>query len=165
MICRMWHGWTNPDKAEAYESYLKNELFPRVERDLKKNGYRGFQLLKLDKGSEVEFVTMLWFESLDNVKSFAGDNSLLLSSGFQSNNFSDDEYKLGLEYAYEDIFFVRGGYNFSQNGSSVNQYLFGATFGAGIHTSIGTTDVSFDYAYRDVKVFEGNHVFSVKLGF
>ena len=98
-------------------------------------------------------------------KSFAGDNSLLLSSGFQSNNFSDDEYKLGLEYAYEDIFFLRGGYNFSQNGSSVNQYLFGATFGAGIHTSIGTTDVSFDYAYRDVKVFEGNHVFSVKLGF
>lgn len=74
MICRMWHGWTNPGNADAYESYLKDELFPHVERDLTKHGYRGFQLLRLSRGAEVEFVTMLWFESLENVKSFAGDN-------------------------------------------------------------------------------------------
>lgn len=74
MICRIWHGWTSPTNADAYESYLENELFPHVERDLKKRGYRGFQLLRLNRGTEVEFVTMLWFESLENVKSFAGNN-------------------------------------------------------------------------------------------
>ena len=98
-------------------------------------------------------------------KSFSGDNALLVSTGFQSNNFSDDEYKLGLEYAYQDIFFVRGGYDIAQKESSDLAYIYGPTFGAGIHTALGTTDVTFDYAYRSVKVFDGNHVFSVKLGF
>ena len=74
MICRMWHGWTSPENADAYEAYLRGELFPHLERDLAKRGYRGFQLLRLRRGAEVEFVTMLWFESLDNVRSFAGEN-------------------------------------------------------------------------------------------
>jgi hypothetical protein len=74
MICRMWHGWTSAENADAYESYLRNELFPHVERDLAKHGYRGFHVLRLARGPEVEFLTMLWFESLENVKSFAGDN-------------------------------------------------------------------------------------------
>jgi hypothetical protein len=98
-------------------------------------------------------------------RSFSGDNSLLLSTGFQSNNFSDDEYKLGLEYAYQDLFFVRGGYDLAQKESSDLSYLFGPSFGAGIHTALGSTDITFDYAYRSVKVFSANHVFSVKLGF
>jgi hypothetical protein len=59
MICRMWHGWTLPENADAYDSYLKNELFPRVEQELTPRGYRGFHLLRLERGSEVEFVTML----------------------------------------------------------------------------------------------------------
>lgn len=74
MICRMWHGWTSRENADAYESYLRNELFPHVEHDLGKRGYRGFHVLRLGRGVEVEFVTMLWFESLENVRSFAGEN-------------------------------------------------------------------------------------------
>jgi hypothetical protein len=98
-------------------------------------------------------------------KSFTGDNSFLLSSGFQSNNFSPDEYKLGIEYAYQDMFFLRGGYDFSQKDQLGGQYLFGAAFGAGVHTALGSVDVTFDYAYRAMKVFDSNHVFSLKLGF
>ena len=74
MICRMWRGWTASANADAYASYLKDELFPRVERDLTKYGYRGFQVLRFPRGAEIEFVTMLWFESLDGVKSFAGQD-------------------------------------------------------------------------------------------
>lgn len=74
MICRTWHGWTKPENAETYDSYLQHELFPRVQRELSGRGYRGFQLLRLDKGTEVEFVTMLWFESLADVKGFAGED-------------------------------------------------------------------------------------------
>ena len=72
MVCRVWHGWTSQANAAAYDSYLKDELFPRVERELAGRGYRGFQLLRLDRGNEVEFMTMLWFDSIVSVQSFAG---------------------------------------------------------------------------------------------
>ena len=74
MICRMWHGWIATANADAYDTYLKSELFPRLERELTEHGYRGFQVLRLAKGSEVEFVTLVWFESLSSVRSFAGEN-------------------------------------------------------------------------------------------
>lgn len=74
MICRVWHGWTTLEKADAYERYLKDELFPRVEKELSPHGYRGFELLRRSQDHEVEFVTMLWFQSLEAVRSFAGAN-------------------------------------------------------------------------------------------
>lgn len=70
----MWHGWTSPENAAAYDSYLRNELFPHVQRELGSRGYRGFHVLRLDRGKEVEFVTLVWFDSLDAVRGFAGAN-------------------------------------------------------------------------------------------
>ncbi len=92
-------------------------------------------------------------------------NSLLLSSAFQSHNFTDDEYRLGAEYAYEDLFFLRGGWVFAQKESQDRQFIFGPSFGAGVHSALGSVDVTFDYAFRKVDLFDNNHVFSVKLGF
>jgi hypothetical protein len=74
MICRMWHGWTRAEEADAYEAYLNGELFPRVERELGERGYRGYHVLRQSRGAEVEFVTLVWFESLDAVKGFAGES-------------------------------------------------------------------------------------------
>lgn len=74
MICRMWHGWTSLANADGYEHYLRDELFPRLERELKAHGYRGFHILRLDGPDETEFVTMVWFESLAAVRSFAGED-------------------------------------------------------------------------------------------
>jgi len=74
LICRMWHGWTTPANADAYEAYLRDELFPRLARELGAAGYRGFHILKSPRGDEVEFVTLVWFISLDVVKAFAGDD-------------------------------------------------------------------------------------------
>jgi hypothetical protein len=74
MICRMWHGWTTAEKADTYQAYLKHELFPRLERELSPHGYLGYELLRRPLEKEVEFVTMLWFESLEAVRSFAGAN-------------------------------------------------------------------------------------------
>lgn len=74
MICRMWRGWTLAANAGAYDSYLKAELFPHVRRELEPRGYRGFHLLRHECGDEVEFVTMLWFDSLEAVRGFAGPN-------------------------------------------------------------------------------------------
>jgi hypothetical protein len=88
-----------------------------------------------------------------------------VSTAFQSNNFADDEYRLGLEYGYQELFFLRGGYNFAQKEEDKRTFLFGPSFGAGIHSLLGGLEVSVDYAYRTTELFDGNHVFSVKLGF
>jgi hypothetical protein len=72
MVCRVWRGWTTTGRAQSYDDYLQKELFPRLSRDLRSHGYRGYQVLRLNRGEEVEFMTMLWFDSIENVRSFAG---------------------------------------------------------------------------------------------
>jgi heme-degrading monooxygenase HmoA len=71
MICRIWYGWTTPQNADAYEMLLKREIFPGI---LAKNiaGFRRIELLRRSAGEEVEFVTLMWFDSLDAIKAFAG---------------------------------------------------------------------------------------------
>ena len=73
MIARIWHGWTTFENADNYEGLLKEEIFPGIAA---KNvaGYRGIQLLRRSLASEVEFITVMWFESWDAVKQFAGEN-------------------------------------------------------------------------------------------
>jgi antibiotic biosynthesis monooxygenase (ABM) superfamily enzyme len=73
MIARVWHGWTRPENADAYEALLKTEIFPGIAA---KNvaGYRGIELLRRPLGDEVEFVTIMWFDSLEAVKAFAGED-------------------------------------------------------------------------------------------
>jgi hypothetical protein len=72
MISRIWHGWTTPENADVYESLLKSEIFHGIhEREIA--GYRGIHLLRRDHGSEVEFITIMWFDSMDAVRSFAGE--------------------------------------------------------------------------------------------
>ncbi len=70
MICRLWHGWTARASADDYARYLREELYPRLEGAA---GYRGHHVLRRADGEEVEFVTLTWFDSLDAVRSFAGD--------------------------------------------------------------------------------------------
>lgn len=73
MIYRIWHGWTKPGSADAYETLLKNEIFVGFSaRNIP--GYRGIHLLRRDLGKEVEFVTLMRFDTLDAVRVFAGDD-------------------------------------------------------------------------------------------
>ena len=72
MICRVWHGWTTPANADTYEALLKGEIFPGI-HSRRIAGYRGIQLLRRNLADEVEFVTGMWFDSLDAVRTFAGE--------------------------------------------------------------------------------------------
>jgi antibiotic biosynthesis monooxygenase (ABM) superfamily enzyme len=71
MIGRIWHGWTKPEDANAYEKMLRDEIFPSIAAR-KIEGYRGAELFVREDGDEVEFVTLLRFDSLDSVAEFAG---------------------------------------------------------------------------------------------
>jgi hypothetical protein len=73
MISRIWHGWTKPDNADAYEALLKEEIFVGIQnREIV--GLHGIQLLRRDGDDEVEFVTIMTFESLAAVREFAGED-------------------------------------------------------------------------------------------
>jgi heme-degrading monooxygenase HmoA len=65
MIARVWHGYTTPANADAYEAMLKPELLPGISR---KKGYRGSYLLRREHEGEVEFVTILLWDSLDDIR-------------------------------------------------------------------------------------------------
>ena len=97
-------------------------------------------------------------------RSFDDINSVQLSSTFQNNNFSGDEYKLGAEYIYDDLFFVRGGYSLAPDVDD-EDYLYGLTAGAGIKYQLDGIDLMVDYAFRDVQYFDANHVFQISFGF
>jgi heme-degrading monooxygenase HmoA len=73
MISRIWHGWTTPGNADKYERLLKEEIFGGIQsRHI--GGFKSIQLLRRDVGEEVEFVTIMVFDSLDAVREFAGED-------------------------------------------------------------------------------------------
>jgi heme-degrading monooxygenase HmoA len=71
MISRIWHGWTRHENAEAYEKLLRSEIFTSIAKRLIQ-GYRGIHLLRRNLGEDVEFVTIMWFDSIEAVRAFAG---------------------------------------------------------------------------------------------
>jgi hypothetical protein len=71
VIARVWRGWTKPHDAEAYAEFLATQLFPAVAARI--GGFRGGDVLHRRDGSDVEFLVITFFDSLDDVRRFAGD--------------------------------------------------------------------------------------------
>lgn len=73
MILRIWHGYTTKANADVYEDLLKTDIIPGIE---KKNiaGYKRMQLLRRELEEEVEFTTIMWFDSIDAVIDFVGED-------------------------------------------------------------------------------------------
>jgi len=70
-IKRVWRGWTTPENADPYRDLLKNHVRPGIEA---KNipGYRSLELMSRDLGEEIEFMTVMTFDSLDNIGGLQG---------------------------------------------------------------------------------------------
>lgn len=73
LISRVWHGWARPEKADAYEAFLRERSLPAI-RAREIPGFRGIQLARREAGAEVEFITEMWFDSLEAVKGYAGED-------------------------------------------------------------------------------------------
>ena len=71
MIARLWRGFTTREHADAYAAMLKPELLPGLS---KMKGYRSSYLLRRDRGDEVEFITIILWDSLDAIKAIAGED-------------------------------------------------------------------------------------------
>jgi antibiotic biosynthesis monooxygenase (ABM) superfamily enzyme len=73
MIGRIWHGWTKPENADKYERLLQEEIFPEIAAK-KVAGYKAIQLFRRPLEKEIEFITIMWFDSWEAVKEFAGED-------------------------------------------------------------------------------------------
>jgi heme-degrading monooxygenase HmoA len=73
VISRIWHGYTAPGDADTYEQLLRDEIFTGI-ADRNIEGFREIQLFRRSTDGEVEFVTVMWFDSLDAVRTFAGSD-------------------------------------------------------------------------------------------
>jgi len=65
MIKRIWRGWATKDNADSYFDVLTNQVIP---------GYKGVEVLRKDNGDEVEFMTIITFDSIQNVIDFQGED-------------------------------------------------------------------------------------------
>lgn len=102
-------------------------------------------------------------------RKFDEKNALLVGGMFRNNNYQDDEYNLGAEYGFNNLVFIRGGYTFAPEATKdlegKNGYIYDYTVGAGLHYLVGDLDLSFDYAFRHMKYFDGNNIVTLKVGF
>ena len=73
MICRLWRGWAAPENADEYERIVRSQVIPGIEAR-KIPGFRHIDLMRRDLGGEIEFQTLMWFDSLDAIKSFMGED-------------------------------------------------------------------------------------------
>lgn len=93
----------------------------------------------------------------------AEQSSFNLTGTFQNSNFGSDMFRVGLEYAYNNQLFLRGGYTYLTENNDEN--IYGPTVGAGVRLPIEGASIAFDYAYRVADFFSANQWFTLKLGF
>ena len=72
-VKRIWHGWTTKENAGKYQTILKNEVLPSIEAK-KIPGFQKIDVLRMELEDEVEFVTIMTFESIQNVMAFQGED-------------------------------------------------------------------------------------------
>ncbi|KXK06147.1 MAG: PorV/PorQ family protein [Ignavibacteriaceae bacterium] len=136
---------------------------PGLDRSFTENGLattRRVILQSFDLPTNLEIgVGYLW--DLDR------QNKVNVTGAFQNSSFSSDEYRFGLEYNFNNNFFVRGSYSIFAD-KETDESLFGPSFGAGLRYPFGSVTLAFDYAYRVIteSAFNStNQFFTLKVGF
>jgi len=95
--------------------------------------------------------------------SFNDQNNLRLVGSFTNNNYYLDEYKVGGEYSFNDMLFLRGGYTYTPNANS-SDLVYTYSLGFGLRYNVGGSEVEFDYAYSPAQYFNDTHLFSLGIG-
>jgi hypothetical protein len=95
--------------------------------------------------------------------------NLNVTGNYMNAGLGDDEYRLGAEFGYDNMLFLRGGYNFVPDAAKDvvgnSSYLYSWAAGAGYKADLGGASLSLDYTYQNMKIFNGNHVITLTLGF
>jgi heme-degrading monooxygenase HmoA len=71
MIARTWSAQASAAQAPAYAQHLRTQVLPALRR---LDGYRGALLLEHVVGAAVEITVLTFWQSLDSIRAFAGDD-------------------------------------------------------------------------------------------
>ena len=71
MIARMWRGWTSADDADAYVAYVEQTGIKEYRAT---PGNRGAWILRRVQDDRAEFLTLSFWDSLDAIREFAGED-------------------------------------------------------------------------------------------
>ena len=71
MIVRMWHGRVSAEKASAYREFLKQRAIPDYQSVA---GNINVYILERGEGEITHFVTMTFWENMDVIRGFAGQD-------------------------------------------------------------------------------------------
>ena len=68
-VARIWRGRTRPERADAYEAYnYEAGIKPLIEKAM------GVQTFREDRPDETEFVVISYWQSVEAMSAFAGEN-------------------------------------------------------------------------------------------
>jgi opacity protein-like surface antigen len=126
------------------------------------SGYGEKRIYKIE--AEGFDLPMQFEAGLSYERNFEAKYNFLIAASYLNSSYLVDEIKFAGEFNFDDLFFVRGGYFVSAESSNNDKNLFGPTFGAGVKWNT-FFDVSVDYAYRYARLFDANHLFTVKMSF
>ncbi len=70
MIARIWHGRTREEDYEAYTEFLKERAIPDY---MGTEGFIRLIFLRALKNGEGHFVLITFWESIESIKKFAGE--------------------------------------------------------------------------------------------
>lgn len=71
MIARVWRGWAPAATAGEYQRHCESEVAGHLRQVA---GFRGARLLRRDEGEEVKFTSITFFDGMDDVRAFAGED-------------------------------------------------------------------------------------------
>ncbi len=71
MISRLWHGRVPTAKAKAYRDFLNARALPDYQSV---EGNRGVYILERPEGETTHFITLTFWENLDVIQGFAGQD-------------------------------------------------------------------------------------------
>ena len=87
---------------------------------------------------------------------------------YTSNSFQKDQYRLGCEYSYKELFMVRTGYTYEEgigDPSSTTTALKGPSAGFTVELPMKSDGTTFglDYSYRHTDPFQGSHTIGARI--
>jgi len=104
---------------------------------------------------------------------FVGEDHTITASGtFISNSFQKDNFIVGVEYNFKDIFMLRGGYHYEEGITKAmperTTVYTGPAAGVSIQVPMKKEEGSFfaiDYAFRSSSPYQGIHTIGARISF
>jgi hypothetical protein len=95
-------------------------------------------------------------------------NRVSINAMFTANSFARDQYGLGIEYAFREMFMVRTAFRYENMMFTATDKTVSTGFTAGASVQIpfkkeSNKKIAFDYAFELTQAFQGTHSLSLRL--